>query len=140
MKLIKYEPVWNESLSELDNLFARVFRDRLLAEAYEDWSAAGSRAMRLDSYEADDGYHVLAELPGVPKEAVEVKLENAVLTISGQHQSGQGVDEREIKFSRSITVGDDVSADGVTAKLENGLLSIHLPKLAARRPRSISVQ
>lgn len=137
MRLIKYDNFWNDPFAEFDNLFNRVLGDRSLLPQL--FSGETERSFRLDTYAHDDGYEVVAELPGIPKEAVEVKLENAVLTISGDHKSGEGANQRQIKFSRSVTVGDDVNPDKVTAKLENGLLTISLPKVEERKPRAITV-
>ncbi len=101
--------------------------------------AAPSCGLRLDIFTDPAGYHVVAELPGVPKEAVELKLEDAVLTIRGEHRTGEGENEETFTFSRSITVGDDVDADAVEAKLENGLLTVSLPRAEARKPKTITV-
>jgi HSP20 family protein len=140
MKLIKYDPMWNEPYSEMNTLFERVFGDRF-GSALGGWPFAGegNYTPRLDLYRSEDGYQVVMELPGLPKEAVEVKLENAVLTISGEHKTGEGEQQRVRRFSRSITVGDDIAGDRVTAKLENGLLTVSLPKLDERKPRAITV-
>jgi HSP20 family protein len=140
MKLIKYDPLWNEPYSEMNTLLERVFGDRF-GPALGGWPFGGAESYtpRLDLYRSAEGYQVVMELPGLPKEAVEVKLENAVLTVSGEHKSGDGEQQRQRRFSRSITVGDDIAADKVTAKLENGLLTISLPKLDERKPRAITV-
>jgi len=137
MRLIKYDNFWNDPFAEFDTLFSRVLGDRARANGlFEDELAGG---FRIDSYAHEDGYEIVAELPGIPKEAIDVKLENAVLTISGEHSSGEGENARRRKFSRSVTVGDDIDANKVSAKFENGLLSVSLPKREERRPKAITV-
>jgi HSP20 family protein len=137
MRLIKYDNLWNDPFSEFDSLFNRILGDRSMLPNL--FNGETDRGFRLDSYAHDDGYEIVAELPGIPKEAIEVKLENAVLTISGEHQTGEGESTRRFRFSRSVTVGDDIAADKVSARLENGLLRVSLPKIEERRPKAITV-
>lgn len=139
MKLIKYDNVWNDPIGEFENIFGRMFADRGLLPAWFTGADEGLRGFRMDTFANDEGYQLVAELPGIPKEAIDIKLENSVLTISGAHSSGEGDNKRSFKFSRSVTVGDDVNADGVSAKLENGLLTVNLPKAEERKPRAITV-
>jgi len=142
MKLIKYDNLWNDPLAEFDSMLSRVFNDRSLLPSFfgTGFEDLTTRSFRTDIFADDEGYRVVAELPGVPKEAIDVKLENAVLTISGERKTGEGESQRTLKFSRSITVGDDVNPDGVSAKLENGLLTVSLPKIEERKPRMITVK
>lgn len=139
MKLVKYDTVWNDPIGEFENIFGRVFADRGLLPAWLGEAADNARGFRMDTFADDEGYRLVAELPGIPKEAIDLKLENSVLTISGEHHFGEGDQRRSFKFSRSVTVGDDVNAEAVTAKLENGLLTIHLPKSEERKPRAITI-
>lgn len=141
MRLIKYDNFWNDPFAELESVFGQVLNDRsilpaLLRNGYGD---SATRRFRTDVFSDDEGYRVVAELPGIPKEAIDLKLENAVLTISGEQRSGEGESTRTTKFSRSITVGDDINADAVEAKLENGLLTVSLPKVEERKPKAITV-
>lgn len=141
MHLIKYDNFYKDPLADLDQWMGRFF------EAAPLWDANNRRGQgpvtggfRLDTFADDEGYHAVAELPGVPKEAIDVRLENAVLTISGERTTGEGESRRTFKFSRSITLGDDVNPDAVTARYEDGLLTVDLPKAEERKPRAISVQ
>ncbi|MFW6354426.1 MAG: Hsp20/alpha crystallin family protein [Verrucomicrobiota bacterium] len=127
--------MWNDPFAEFENLFSRTFGPR----APGLFERTAPHSFRLDLYAEENGYHVVAELPGVPKEAIEVKLENAVLTIAGEQRTREGDKTPAVKFSRSITVGDDIAADKVTAKLEHGLLTVDLPKAEDRKPRAITV-
>jgi HSP20 family protein len=82
----------------------------------------------------------VAELPGFDRKDVSVELENEVLTITATRKPADKEGEgREESFSRSITVDKSVLADKVTAKLENGLLRVTLPKTEERRPKLIKV-
>jgi len=69
-----------------------------------------------------------------------VELENAVLQIKAHRKIGSGQeDEREVTLVRTVTVGDDVDPDNIKARLENGILSIHLAKREAKQPKTIKV-
>lgn len=139
MKLIKYDNLWNDPVAEFENLFGRLLNDRGLVPGWYTAGGEPDRSFRMDSFANDDGYQLVAELPGIPKEAIDIKLENSVLTISGQYTFEEENAKRAIKFSRSITVGDDINAEAVSAKLENGLLTVTLPKAEERKPKAITV-
>lgn len=97
------------------------------------------RGFPVDVYGNDDSYFLVAELPGVKKENIDLKLENAVLTISAKRKVDEGENSSDYSMDRSITVGDDVDSDGVSAKLANGVLTITLPKAEERKPKSITI-
>ncbi|MDE2981080.1 MAG: Hsp20/alpha crystallin family protein [Gemmatimonadota bacterium] len=90
-----------------------------------------------------------AELPGMAEDAVEINLENNVLTISGEKRESreEGVPggkyhlaERSFgSFRRSFTLPRTVRADGITADFENGLLTVSLPKAEEAVSRKIEV-
>ncbi|MCC5841176.1 MAG: Hsp20/alpha crystallin family protein [Opitutales bacterium] len=139
MRLIKYENLYENALNEFERFFDRALSD------FGRFSPLGSgatpgRSFRVDIYEDADTYYVTAELPGIDKGSVKVELENAVLTISGEHRPAAGEkDAPSWSFSRSITVSDDINAEKVGARMENGLLTVSLPKPEVRKPRRITV-
>ena len=142
MRLIKYDNLRDNSLSEFDRLFNRATSGATEWPSLFERALAGSesRAMRADIYDDADNYYVVAELPGVDRSDVKIELENAVLTISGERKLKNGGGEQSTRFTRSITVSDEVAGEKVKAKLENGLLTITLPKSEARKPRNIAVK
>ena len=137
MRLIKYDNVYNDALSELDWFFDRAFRE--LPALPRIFGAGQASGFRLDMHQDGDNYFVSAELPGVTKEDINIELDNAVLTISGSRKQKNGESEATTEFSRSLTVGEDVAGDKVQAKLENGILTVTLPKREERKPRTIAV-
>lgn len=142
MNLVKYDDFWNDPLSDLDQWFEGALGpSRVLPSLFNQSADLGAtRGFRLDSYADDENYYVVAELPGIPKDAINISVENAVLTISGEHKSGKGENERSVRFSRSVTLGDDVNADKAAANYEDGLLKITLPKSEASKPKAIAVK
>ena len=149
MKLIRYNPLettaWSplDRLSSLRDLFDSAFALASTAPAWQrDWAPA------LDVSEDDHNLVVDLELPGVKKEDFDISLENDVLTIAGERrreeQEGEGESFRRERFfgrfSRSITLPVAVQSDQVTAKYEDGILHITLPKAEEAKPKKIAVE
>lgn len=136
MTLFKYDPRYQDPFASIDSLleqFGRGFRNTLS-------EASSARRFPVNFYETDSAYELRAELPGVEKSDVNVELENAVLQIKAHRKIGSGQeDEREVTLVRTVTVGDDVDPDNIKARLENGILSIHLAKREAKQPKTIKV-
>lgn len=140
MHLIKYDNFWNDPIAEMDRWFDRALGAGRVPGLFDQAFENAARSFRVDVY--DDGanaYQVVAELPGVAKEDVDIQLENAVLTITATRKSKDGEQEQSTKYSRTLTISDDVQTDKVSAKLEDGLLQVTLPKAEARKPKSITV-
>lgn len=135
MNLIKYDDFFNDPIAEMDRFLNRAFGGRFPA----NFQSEATQSFRMDIYDDNTNYYVVAELPGVGKDEVNVELENAVLTIAGERKEIQGEQEHAYKFHRAVTVSDDINADQVTAKLENGLLKVTLPKAESRKAKAISV-
>lgn len=137
MNLIKYDSFYQDPWTEMDRWFERAFGPAI---RWPDTSAAASgRSFRLDLHSDEDNYYVVAELPGFRKSDVKVDLHNAVLTIDAQRKVKEGKQEHTYHFQRSVTVGDGILGDKVKAKLENGILTVTLPKREERKPKAIQV-
>ena len=104
----------------------------------------------LDVYETDSGYVIYTALPGVNPDNINVKVEDDVLTISGE-VAKPAFDEKDNvrtlaqeratgKFTRSVRVNTPVDSDKIEAVYENGLLKLALPKTPAAQPRLIPVK
>jgi len=99
----------------------------------------------VDIYETRDGLVVLADLPGVAKEALEVRVDNNVLTIRGQvhHAVPSDVTYREyelVNFFRQFELHEKVDQQRITADLKCGVLTLNLPKAEEAKPRQIEVR
>ncbi len=141
MTLVKRDYRLGDPYSEMDGFFNRSFWNSDFWPGVLSRSnvQGAGRGFPVNVYEKDDAYSLVAEIPGVKREDIDLKLENAVLTITVKRSVGEGEDAKEYSATRSITVGDDVKSEGVTAKLENGVLAVALPKGEERKPKSISV-
>ena len=91
--------------------------------------------MKVDIKETDVDYKIEAELPGIPKEDVQLGIENNRLTIHVAHNEEQNEEKdnyirrerRSCTMSRSFNL-ENVNTQAITAKFENGILHITLPK------------
>ncbi|WP_269540344.1 Hsp20/alpha crystallin family protein [Cerasicoccus fimbriatus] len=138
MHVIKYDNFWNDPFAEMDRIFDRTVGNSRFAGLFDN--ANTGRSFRVDVYDDNnEAYQVVAELPGVAKEDVDIQLENGVLTISAKRHIKQDDKEQTAQYRRSLTINDDINADKVTAKLEDGILTVSLPKAEARKPKAITV-
>ncbi len=100
---------------------------------------------RVDIYENDDELMLVAEVPGARADDLSVKLERRMLLIeaTGSFSSGDGdlvaCEFAPVRYRRAYTLQTAVDADGITASLKDGLLTLRLPRAAADRPRKIDV-
>ena len=99
----------------------------------------------VDIYETRDGLVVLTDLPGVAQEALDVRVDNNILTIRGHaHHAVPGdVTYREyelVNFFRQFELHEQVDQQRITADLKHGVLTLNLPKAEEAKPRQIAVQ
>jgi HSP20 family protein len=104
-------------------------------------------SLALDVHETDQAYLVSAAIPGVSADAVNISLHDGVLTISGEVTQQTPEDSRALmlertygKFHRSIRMPQTVDINAVEATVENGVLTLTLPKLPEAQPRVIPVK
>lgn len=101
----------------------------------------GAHESNLSLETVDDGYVVLADLPGFEREEIDVRFADGRVTIAAVHEAGEGDDYRSRQVGESITLPGEVDPDEATATYRNGVLEIHLPRLAdANDTRSIPVE
>ena len=115
-------------------------------------AAAGNGANRV-SYltplanilETKDAYLVEAEMPGVTKDGLEVSVENGELTIVGRRATaapqGRAVyrESRGFDYRRTFEIDPSIDVARISAKLDQGVLLLTLPKAEAVKPRKIAV-
>ncbi|MDH4318491.1 MAG: Hsp20/alpha crystallin family protein [Desulfobulbaceae bacterium] len=102
----------------------------------------------VDIYETDKEVTVVAEMPGVGSEGVDVSLDADVLTIKGcVEPSGENEGHKVLlheydtgHYLRRFTVAETIDQDKISAALNDGLLKITLPKSTPAKPRKIEVR
>jgi HSP20 family protein len=103
-----------------------------------------SVAPLVDVYENADEYLVVADLPGVSRDEVDIQFDRGELTLHARRSGGSdGALSREfaaIDFRRTFRVPDKVDTPNISAELEQGVLRLRLPKSPEVRPRKIQVE
>ncbi|MCX7015572.1 MAG: Hsp20/alpha crystallin family protein [Candidatus Sumerlaeota bacterium] len=99
----------------------------------------------VDIYETKDGLTVVADLPGVEKDGVDVRVDDGVLTIEGRtaRQADGNLIHSEFTLSdfyRQFELGEEVDQERIAAQMKHGVLTIHLPKSEKAKPRQIAVR
>jgi len=102
---------------------------------------------RVDIYEREDALVLLADIPGVDQNSVEINVDRRVLTVTGRVVPEQVADHQLAyaeyesgDFERSFTLTEDVDVDKIEATVKNGVLRLVLPKAEAARPKKITVK
>ena len=99
----------------------------------------------VDILETEDELLLYADLPGVTQDDVDVRFENGELTLHARRAptqvTGQWLWENESgDFFRAFRISEQVDASKIWAELKHGVLTLHLPKVEAAKPRKITVR
>lgn len=123
--------------------------DRIFDESWRDGGPAfNGNNLPVDVTESDNAYTVVANLPGVSADEIDINLHDNVLTVGVEiERSETGEDVRELvqerfygKLSRSFRLPQPVDSENVEASYDNGVLTLTLPKVAEAQPRRIAVK
>ncbi len=143
MKLARYNPSSLNALSPFESFLRPAFGGFPAFDELLQWSGlsglGASASLAVDVYEDDGNYYARFEVPGVKKEDVKIELKDRFLTVSVSRQQKDEDEESAIKLSRSVSVADGIEVDRINAKLEDGLLTVTLPKQEQRKPRVIEL-
>ena len=136
-----FEPVLNDSFESMFKRFMAPMRVE---------TDTGSLDVRVDVTEKDGTYTVRADLPGVKKEEINVRIDGNMVQIDAEvkHEkdtkdSGGKVLRSERYYgavSRAFTLAQDVDEAKATAKYENGVLTLELPKKATTAAKRLAIQ
>ena len=144
MNVLRYEPLalhrdlWNE----FNRYFDRAASNDASTGATADWAPA------VDIEEYGDHFKLYVDVPGIDPSAIELTLENTVLTISGSRErpvAGEDVERRRTerqtgRFFRRFTLPDSADTESVTARGQHGVLEISIPKRQAAASRRIAIE
>ncbi|MDB5216197.1 MAG: hypothetical protein JWO86_4124 [Myxococcaceae bacterium] len=102
---------------------------------------------RVDVFENAQEYLVIADVPGVTKAGLDVRFESGELRIEARRTRGEltgaqplGEEYRIADYRRAFAMPDGIDVDKIEAALAHGVLQVHLPKSAAKRPRRIDIR
>ena len=137
MSIIHYQPwgMMQQMRREMDRMM-----NEENATSSNDWVPA------VDIQEQKEGFTIVADLPGIAPSDIEIHAENGILTIKGaregkkeEQQGYQRIERSHGSFFRRFTLPDSADTDKISAKGENGVLTISIPKREEIQPRKIAV-
>lgn len=143
MRLTHYRTPYRSLGNNLENWLQSSLTDFPALSRFFDGSqlpgGTTSRYLATDIHEDKDHYYAVFEAPGVKKEDLKVELHDRLLSVSFERKSKVGDEESSHTSRRSISVPDSVKPDGIAAKLEDGILTVTLPKSEERKPKVIHI-
>lgn len=114
---------------------------------YESPARVATVAPAIDVFENEDGIVLRADLPGVSKDTLDVRVEGETLTIAGQVSLGEAktlgsvyAEVRVANYRRELVLSRDLDSARIDAVIKDGVLQVRVPKLEAARPRRIPVR
>jgi HSP20 family protein len=102
-------------------------------------------APAVDIYENEDEILLYADMPGVAKDEISVNVDNGRLSLSGVRKletNGAASWEEfgDVEFVRNFSVPQTIDVEKVKAELKNGVLTLHMPKSEAAKPRQVEIK
>jgi HSP20 family molecular chaperone IbpA len=104
-------------------------------------------APAVDIFEDANGITLLADMPGVTRDSLDIQLDGDSLTVEGRVDLGLPSDLRALwaevqvpRFRRAFTLSRELDASRIEANLKDGVLNLRVPKLAQAQARRIQVQ
>jgi HSP20 family protein len=146
MAIVRFDPF--RDLSQMQDRINRIFGEAYRRSDDEvlkggDWTPA------VDIFENSNHEIVLrAELPGLKREDIDIRVENHTLTLTGERKQEKDVKKESYhrversygSFSRSFSLPNTVDTEKVSASFADGVLTVTLPTREEAKPRQIQVQ
>ena len=103
-------------------------------------------AMPMDAYRDGEQFIIHFDVPGVDRSSVDLTVEKNVLTVSaerhwqpGEHQDVVAAERPQGTFTRQLFLGENLDADRVEARYENGVLTVRIPVAERAKPRKVEI-
>jgi HSP20 family protein len=123
--------------------------DRLFQQLWGGQNGSGNRplAMPMDAFRKDDSFLIRLDLPGVSADAVELTVEENVLTIKAERPAQPTSENVEVviaerpygTFTRQVFLGTNLDTEHIQAEYEAGVLTLAIPVAEHAKPRRIEV-
>lgn len=116
---------------DMERLFDQMRHSMWDTEPRPRFGTRGGMAFELDTNlslePTDDGYVVLADLPGFETDEIDLRFDDGSLTVSATHEVKDGGYARSRRVRESVSIPGDVIVEDVEASYRNGVLEVHLP-------------
>lgn len=134
-----------DEMRQMQQQLNSMFKDMSIGNR---WTEVDTLAPLVDIKDMGDRLRVTADLPGVDKQNVDIDVQDNLINISAKsgtetekEEEGYMRRERTYKmFARTLTLPETVTSEGAKAKLENGVLTIELPKLQLEEKKKILIE
>ena len=126
-------------------------KEAVVVKTKKSWDEALEKeswiAPQVDIYETADDYYLTAQMPGVSKDNVKIKLEDGHLVIMGRITFDEVMNRKYVlketeigNFHRRFKISESIDEQKIDAKLENGILNVQLPKHERVKPKTIAIK
>jgi HSP20 family protein len=107
-----------------------------------------SEDLNVNIIENEDNYTLTAEVPGMKEKDIDLEIIDGRMTLKGRVEESQEKEEESYRmrefsrrsFERSFRIGEGVDQDQVSAKLDNGVLTVVLPKKEEAKPKAVKIE
>ena len=146
MSMVRFDPF--REMAQMQDRINRIFGDAYSRRQDDDLTQRGDWFPAVDIYESANQEIVLkAELAGIAREDIDLRVENNTLTLRGERKRDNEVKPEQFhrversygSFSRSFSLPSRIDTERVRAEFKDGVLSITLPVKAEAKPRQIEV-
>lgn len=155
MKPIRRKPMrdpirrFRDEMDSMMERFDRFFKEPFFSDTLSIFER-DSFTPACNIEELDDRYKIIAEMPGVDPDNIEIELDDYSISIKGQREEkletkDEGKQMHMVEHSygsyyRSFTLPENIDADNISAEYKNGILTIDIPKTQDTNKRKISIK
>lgn len=138
---------WSNAFEEMTAL--RREMDEMFNRTHRYFTGSSNRFPAINLYNQDDKILVVAEVPGLKREDLDIQFVDGALTLKGNRPTPQLGEEhiaalREERktgsFEKSVRIPIEIDAEQIQAQLTDGILKVELPKAAKAKARQITIQ
>ncbi len=144
MAIVRWEP-----FRDLMGIQERL--NRLMADSPARWPSDegyGAWVPPVDIFEKGDNLVIRAELPGIDKKDIDIRVENGMLTLQGQRKREEELSDDNAyrleriygSFTRGFTLPTTVDSSKITARYKDGVLELVIPKAEEAKPKKVQIQ
>ncbi len=141
-EIARWDPF--REMAELSERLNRLFEERWR----RPWAEETIWAPLINLEETKDAYILRAELPGMDRKDIRLSITERTLSLSGERKWEKKDDSATVhraeifcgRFQRTVSLPDEIDPQKATARYENGILTVELPKSEKAKPREIEIE